>query len=81
MEYETIRLMPTRKGYGYKLVVQKKWYYASKKSVHEMIKGERTAAVFSELDDKKNPASPYGNDYDVELMDSTHLNNSGGGEE
>jgi len=49
-EIKEVRLMPTKAGNGFKVVVGEKWLYTSKKALYGMLDGETTAVRFREIE-------------------------------
>ncbi len=49
-EIREVRLMPTKTGNGFKIVVSEKWLYTSKKALYEMLDGESTVVSFKEIE-------------------------------
>ena len=46
-----VKLMPTKAGKGYKLVVGEKWFYTSKPELAEMLEGESNACDFRTIEE------------------------------
>jgi len=51
-EIREVRLMPSRAGNGFKIVVGEKWLYTSKKALYEMLDGEITKVSFREIENE-----------------------------
>jgi hypothetical protein len=49
-EVKEVRLMPTKAGNGFKIIVGEKWLYTSKKALYDMLDGELTVVSFREIE-------------------------------
>lgn len=54
--FETATLCPTKAGRGFKVVVNGKWYYASKASVIDLVNNKAKACTFSTIKDDEPSA-------------------------
>ncbi len=53
----SVKLMRTKAGKGFKLVVEDKWFYTSATKLQEMLDGERSSCNFRVIE---NPAPSQG---------------------
>ena len=54
-----VKLMKTKAGKGYKLVVGDKWFYTSIPELMEMVEGDTNACVFRTIEEDGYSPSPF----------------------
>lgn len=54
MEIQQAKLMPTKNGNGYKIVVGEKWLYASRDAFERMLDGDLPSVTFREIKNEGN---------------------------